>query len=193
MAATPLPSSAEPNQRPTFGTLATMQLTWRTMPASQGVRDRCGELEQAPAEGVYADVDHTFLGMQRARRAHHKDGWPVTLVVVIEDEADIREVIAEALVDEGYDVARAADGALGLQLVRERMPQIVILDLMMPELDGRGFLRECRADPRCASLKVIVISALRATDLNKFGVQAVITKPFDLYELINTVLSLAPI
>src|SRR5579884_3685637 len=101
-------------------------------------------------------------------------------VVVIEDEADLRDVIAEALLDEGYEVATAADGYKGLQLVREQPTALAVLDLMMPELDGRGFLRTCRADPRCAGLKVVVITAASTASLDGLDAQAVVTKPFDL-------------
>jgi DNA-binding response OmpR family regulator len=117
----------------------------------------------------------------------------LTRVVVIEDEADLRNAVAEALTDEGYDVASAANGAAGLQLVRDRVPQLAVLDLMMPELDGRDVLRQCRADPRCASMKVLVITALRASHLEGLQVDAIVPKPFDLNELVDTVQSLAPV
>jgi DNA-binding response OmpR family regulator len=63
---------------------------------------------------------------------------------------------------------------------------------MMPELDGRGFLRECRADPRLSELNVIMVTAASATSLEGLNVDAVFTKPFNLTELVDTVISIAP-
>ena len=116
----------------------------------------------------------------------------MTRVLVVEDEAEIREVIAEALVGEGYEVAAAGDGPSALQLVREQAPHVAILDLMMPELDGRGFLRECRVDPQCVTLQVIVLTAASPSKLDHLDVQAIVAKPFNLSELVDTVVSLAP-
>ena len=115
----------------------------------------------------------------------------MTRVIVVEDEPDIREVVAEALADEGYDVTTATDGASALQLVRELPPDVAIVDLMMPGLDGPAFLRHCRADPRCARMQVIVVTAARGTRLDGLDAQAVVTKPFDLDQLIDVVASLA--
>ena len=117
----------------------------------------------------------------------------MTRVIVVEDEPDIREVVAEALADEGYDVTTATDGASALQLVRERPPDVAIVDLMLPGLDGPAFLRQCRADPRCAQMQVIVVTAARGTRLDGLDAQAVVTKPFDLNELLNVVASLAAV
>jgi DNA-binding response OmpR family regulator len=116
----------------------------------------------------------------------------VKRVIVVEDEPDIRRVIAEALGDEGYDVACAADGAQALRLVRRSPADVAIVDLMMPELDGRGFLRECRADPRFASMQFVVITAISASRLKGLEPDVtVLTKPFDLNDLVATVATLA--
>jgi DNA-binding response OmpR family regulator len=117
----------------------------------------------------------------------------VTRVIVVEDDADIRQVISEALDDEGYQVTGATDGVSALRLVAEQPPDIAIVDLMMPQLDGLGFLAECRADPRCASMRVIVISAATSARLDGLQVEAVITKPFDLNALVDTVASIASV
>jgi CheY-like chemotaxis protein len=81
--------------------------------------------------------------------------------------------------------------ALGL-IRREQPPELVVLDLMMPNLDGPGFLHACRADPRCAPVKVVVVTAAHGAKLNGLDVQAIITKPFNLGQLIDIVASLAP-
>jgi two-component system response regulator QseB len=116
----------------------------------------------------------------------------MTRVLVIEDEPEIRSVVAEALADEGYIVGCAQDGAVGLSLLQGQQHHLAIVDLMMPGMDGRQFVQECRADPRCAALQIIVITAMRASQLDNLDVQAVIPKPFDLGDLVDTVFRLAP-
>jgi CheY-like chemotaxis protein len=127
------------------------------------------------------------------RQACVEEGRRVTRVMVIEDEPDLRRVVVEALSDEGYDVMDAADGVAALELVREQPPELVLLDLMMPNLDGPGFLRACRADPRTAAVPVVVATAAHDAQLDGLDAQAVVTKPFNLGELIDIVVSLAPV
>lgn len=110
--------------------------------------------------------------------------------MIVDDDADIRETLAELLGDRGYDVLTAADGAAGLQLLRCSAvpPRLILLDLMMPVLDGYGFLREQRADPRLAGVPVAVITAGHAVDRARLGEQVpVIAKPFNLSTLMTTV------
>jgi DNA-binding response OmpR family regulator len=120
-------------------------------------------------------------------------GAPVPRVLVVEDDADIREVLIEALVDDGYEVDWAADGVSGLSKACELSPQVVILDLMIPGLNGRRFVQECRRDPRCSSMNVIVVSAYPGERIGDLDVQAVIQKPFNLGTLMDTVAGLAPV
>src|SRR5207249_1817499 len=70
-------------------------------------------------------------------------------VLVVEDEAAIRGALIEALADEGYDTVAAANGAIALDVVREAPPDVIILDLMMPVMDGWQFLSRCREDDLC--------------------------------------------
>ena len=116
----------------------------------------------------------------------------MTRVIVVEDEPEIRGVVAEALTDEGYRVTRAAEGESALRLLREQLHDLAIVDLMMPGMDGQRFLRECRADPSCASLQIVVVTAAHESQLDHLDVQAVVLKPFDLGDLVDTVIRLAP-
>ncbi len=113
-------------------------------------------------------------------------------VLVVEDDNDIREVLVEALTDDGYGVEWANNGLAGLRRVQLRPPQLVILDLMIPGLDGLGFIRECRQDPRCAELNVIVVSAHPGERIGEIDAQAVMQKPFNLPDLLDKVAELAP-
>lgn len=80
-------------------------------------------------------------------------------VVVIEDEPDIREVTEHNLAREGYHVYSSPDGEKGLRLVREKSPDLVLLDLMLPGLDGIEVCRELKADRETRAIPVIMVTA----------------------------------
>jgi CheY-like chemotaxis protein len=103
-------------------------------------------------------------------------------IMVIEDDPDFREALIAGLEHEGYDVVAATDGRAGLELLRWGVvPRVILLDLMMPVMDGWEFRRHQLADAELASIPVIVMSAdRRARRLAECpGVQAVLAKPVD--------------
>ena len=108
-------------------------------------------------------------------------------ILVVDDEVTIRNTLAELLEIEGYRVDTARDGWEALRQLRQVKPDAMLLDLMMPELDGWGVLRACRADPMLADLRVIVMSARldAAQSVAGFDVTACLTKPFDVDELLD--------
>jgi CheY-like chemotaxis protein/KaiC/GvpD/RAD55 family RecA-like ATPase len=101
-------------------------------------------------------------------------------VVIVDDEFGLAELIAEVLAERGYVTAIAINGELGLSLLRERRPALVLLDLMMPVVDGSEMLRAMRADPALATIPVVLMTALPeavpAPDAGAF--EAVLQKPF---------------
>ncbi len=109
-------------------------------------------------------------------------------VLVVDDDPSIAEVVRQALTDEGYTVATAADGLEALERVATDHPSLVVLDLMMPRLDGFGFLERLRDEANGATPSVIVLSARSGPDdiaeaIEK-GANDFLTKPFDLEELL---------
>lgn len=84
---------------------------------------------------------------------------PASLILVIEDEADSRETLAELLAIEGYRVITAEDGQSGLDLARADQPALILLDLHMPVMDGKRFRQEQARDPLIAHIPVLVVSA----------------------------------
>jgi DNA-binding response OmpR family regulator len=117
-------------------------------------------------------------------------GQPVTRhILVVEDDDTIRSTVADALDLEGYSVDTAANGALALDKVRASRPDVIILDLMMPVMDGWAFIRACREEALCAGIPVLVTSAYRklAETALDFHVQACVAKPFDLDVLLGAV------
>lgn len=109
-------------------------------------------------------------------------------VVVIEDEADIREVIEHNLSREGYHVYSSPDGEKGLQLVKKKTPDLVLLDLMLPGLDGIDVCRELKANPLTHAIPVIMVTAKgEESDIVLglgIGADDYVTKPFSPRELI---------
>ncbi|HET7034486.1 MAG TPA: response regulator [Thermomicrobiaceae bacterium] len=107
-------------------------------------------------------------------------------VLVVDDDAAIRGLLGEVLRDEGYEVLEAADGAEGVALVRARRPDLVIMDLRMPLMNGIEAIKALRADPALAGLAILAMSAgtvLRA-EATQLPVNGLIDKPFDLDALL---------
>lgn len=80
-------------------------------------------------------------------------------MLVVDDDADIRETMAGVLEDEGYEVRLAEDGRAALAVLETCAPQVIVLDLMMPVMNGEEFRQNQLRDPALASIPVIVISA----------------------------------
>lgn len=106
-------------------------------------------------------------------------------VLVVDDERDIREAVSEVLADEGYEVFGAADGAEALSKLRAHHPAVVLLDLMMPGMNGWEFRAAQQHDPEVSGIPVIVVSALgkvAGLDAAEF-----LQKPFELDALLTAV------
>ncbi|MCB9869193.1 MAG: response regulator transcription factor [Planctomycetes bacterium] len=112
-------------------------------------------------------------------------------IVVIEDEPDILEVLTFNLQREGYEVTGATDGADGLDTLRRVQPDLVLLDLMLPTMDGIEVCRNAKADPALKDTPIIVVSAKgEESDIVLglgVGADDYITKPFSPKELIARV------
>jgi len=115
----------------------------------------------------------------------------VTSVLVIDDEAPIRLLCKVNLEAEGMDVLEAADGPTGLEQARESTPDVVLLDVMMPGLDGWRVAEELLDDERTAKIPIVFLTARaelrdRARGIDLGGVDYV-TKPFNPIELASLV------
>jgi CheY-like chemotaxis protein len=109
----------------------------------------------------------------------------VAKVLVIEDDAGIREILVEVLEREGYSVSSAEHGLAGLARAREHHPDLILLDLMMPVMDGWTFLAAQIEDPRIAHIPVVILSA--AKDLSEVRAAQCLSKPCNVSELLATV------
>lgn len=109
-------------------------------------------------------------------------------VLVVDDEEPIRTIVADVLKDEGYDVSLAVDGTDALSSCRESCPDLILLDLNMPGVDGRQFLAAYRLDEG-RHAPVVIFSAVKsasrvATDVAADGF---LSKPFLIADLAATV------
>jgi CheY-like chemotaxis protein len=86
------------------------------------------------------------------------------IVLVVEDDERTREMLRRTLQKEGWQIREAANGRLGLEQLALGVPGLILLDLMMPEMDGFGFMKELRKLPKCAHVPVIVITAKDLTE-----------------------------
>jgi CheY-like chemotaxis protein len=117
----------------------------------------------------------------------------VRRVLLVEDDADLRDMMALLLHLEGFDTTTAVHGREALDRLHavSDLPHVILLDLMMPVMDGWQFRREQLADTRLDAIPVVVLSAVadRVSDLNA---AAVLSKPLDLEILLKTLRCYTP-
>ncbi len=110
-------------------------------------------------------------------------------VLVVEDEAYLCDLMADVLEAEGHTARTASNGQEALDRVSERKPQLILLDLMMPIMDGWEFIRALRSNPEWQDIPVVVVTAvydIKRTQ-QETGAVAVVTKPFDIDQIADMV------
>jgi two-component system cell cycle response regulator len=116
------------------------------------------------------------------------------LVVMVDDEQEICAIMGIALIAEGFDFASSHDGLSGLSLIRERRPQVAILDIKMPRMNGFQVLAKMQQDPELGQIPVIVMTSITdgsdtsdAEWASKLGVYRFLSKPVEPEALIQAV------
>jgi CheY-like chemotaxis protein len=97
------------------------------------------------------------------RRVTEQEGHPARHVLVVDDDPHVADMLHQLLPEKDFILEAAFDGVAGLEAIERRRPDVVLLDLMMPRLDGFGVIQKLRQDPGTQSLPIIVISAKELT------------------------------
>jgi CheY-like chemotaxis protein len=115
-----------------------------------------------------------------------RDGSPPR-VLIAEDHDDSRDALRTLLEAYGYDVLEAADGLQAVEIARARHPQLVLMDLMMPRMDGLAATREIRADPALADVRIVALTALEGVrdQVIEAGGDEMVSKPIDVRRLLQ--------
>jgi CheY-like chemotaxis protein len=118
----------------------------------------------------------------------------VARILVVDDEFGIGELLRELLSEEGHEVELAANGNQGLAKVAQEKPDLILLDFMMPVLDGAGMMKRMSANPDISTIPVVIMSSLpQATVTARIdGYVAYVRKPFHIdaiLELVATILA----
>ena len=103
-------------------------------------------------------------------------------ILVVDDEEDMRELLAATLQDEGYHLLFARDGQQALKTIASEKPELVLLDVVMPGMQGWDVLKAIKSDPETCHIKVAMLTALVRTSVTKMayemGADGYLTKPF---------------
>ena len=130
------------------------------------LKDRVFHAETHPVSGMPSPND--------------RGGW--SRVLVIDDDPDVGLLVQRILELQGYDIVLTDDGLRGLAAAQQQRPDAIVLDLMMPVMDGYEVLRQLRADPRTNDVPVVVLTAVALSEardeVQLAGASACLTKPF---------------
>ena len=115
-----------------------------------------------------------------------------THILVIEDNEDVRKVLSLYLKKNGHEISEAGDGLAGLQAAEEEKPDLVLLDVLLPRIDGIEVLKKLRKNPSCADIPVIMMSAVLQTsdiqnETQRLNISGFLQKPFQVRHLLKMV------
>ncbi len=112
-------------------------------------------------------------------------------VLVVEDDTQINELVGAYVQIAGFEYRPAHDGATALAAVQQRLPALIILDLMLPDTDGFAIAHALKGDPRTAAVPILMLTALDRSEQRQRGIAAgaveYLTKPFDPDQLIAAI------
>ena len=115
----------------------------------------------------------------------------MTKILIVDDEKDIVETLSFLLKSKGYEVISAYDGEEGLKLAKEEKPDLIILDVMMPKINGYKICRLLKYDAKYKNITIIMVTA-RSQDNDKLigeetGADEYITKPFEFSDVLDVI------
>ncbi len=112
-------------------------------------------------------------------------------ILIVDDEVDLVSVLRFGLQVEGFEVVSAFDGEEGLRCARDQRPDLIVLDLMLPKMDGYQVCRALKFDERYRAIPIIILSARSGEQDRKLardmGADAFVTKPYDMRDLVDRI------
>ena len=163
---------------------AQAEVCWVNLPESL-VGLRFVEVAQADRAHLEKLLDRLFRSEQQSQAAAPRT------VVVADDEPEILKLLTTVLMKHGFRTFQATSGGEALSLIRELLPRVVVMDILMPQIDGVDICKTMRADAEMLDIPVVFVSALNEQELHKVaddaGATDYLQKPLNLSELINVV------
>ena len=116
-------------------------------------------------------------------------------ILVVDDDRMVIELAKKTLADKGYEVITARDGLEALEILSKRIPDLILLDVHMPQMDGYTFIMKKASDPAFAKIPVIVLTAEAKTGplFKRYGVKAYLLKPMNTQEWLDKIQAIVPI
>ena len=116
-------------------------------------------------------------------------------VLLVDDDRVVKDLMQHALKNIGYEVISAGDGLEALEILQQKKPDLILLDVQMPGMDGYTFIMKKSADPAIAGIPVIVLTSMGKTEplFKRHGVKAYLLKPINTQQLLEKVLSIVPV
>ncbi len=112
-------------------------------------------------------------------------------ILVVDDEITILTLLAARLINAGYDVLKADNGIDAVNIAKEKIPDLIILDIIMPRMDGMAVSQRLKEDNSTKNIPIVFLTALQGKeeemDGHKSGKNIVFSKPFDSKELLATI------
>lgn len=112
-------------------------------------------------------------------------------ILIVDDEVEVLEVLSMRLSNVGYNVLKADNGVEAISITKEKMPDLIILDIMMPYMDGMVVSQRLKEDKNTKDIPIIFLTALQIkkeeTGAHKSGENIIFSKPFDSKELLDTI------
>jgi CheY-like chemotaxis protein len=148
----------------------------------------------ALAQPTHDPGDPPEFPSQDPPEAEQSLGSGRSLILVVDDEADVLDYLRELLVGEGFDVVPASSGAEALSLIRVHRPDLLIVDVMMPGMNGLEFCELLRTDPTLHNVPIVVYTAHEIKAHSNSGLyDAVFTKPTEPDMLLWAIRALLPL
>jgi CheY-like chemotaxis protein len=115
-------------------------------------------------------------------------------VLVVDDDPVVIGLVQRTLQDKGYEVMSAQDGQEALEVIKQKIPDLILLDVQMPTMDGYTFIMEKSNDPEIAHLPVIVLTSRNKTEplFKRHGIKAYLVKPINIQDLLAVIQAVIP-